>query len=58
MKIQIKIVPPGSVPKPRLLKENDSPDPPSGPPGGRGDKNKIKNILKYSWAEFGLLQAI
>ena len=20
-----------------------------GPPGGRGDKNKIKSVLKYSW---------
>ena len=41
---------PGSGPKPRLLKENDSPDPPSGPPGEGGDKKQIKSVLKYSWA--------
>ncbi len=28
----------------------DSPGLP-GPPGGRGDKNKIKNVLGYSWDE-------
>ncbi len=35
--IKLKLnLPPGSGPKPRTLGENDSPDPPSGPPGGGG----------------------
>ncbi len=42
---------PESSQNPRSPKENDSPDPPPDPPGGRGDKNKIKNVLKYSWED-------
>ncbi len=34
-KLEINL-PPGSGPKPRFLKETDSPDPPSGPTGGGG----------------------
>ena len=49
LELKLKSSLPGIGPKLRLLKENDSPDLPSGPPGGRGDKNKIKNVLKYSW---------
>jgi hypothetical protein len=33
----------------RSPQENGSPDPPSGPPGGRGDKNKFKSTQKCSW---------
>ncbi len=54
VKIEIKIqaLPPGPGPKPRLLKDNDSPDPPSGPPaGGEGDKENIKSVLEHSWEE-------
>ncbi len=51
-KLQLKL-PPGSGPKPRPLRENDSPDPPWGPSKGRGDRNKIENVLKCSWAEGG-----
>ncbi len=43
------MTPTGSGPKPRLLKENGSRDPPTGPPGGRGGKNKLKSVFKYSW---------
>ncbi len=38
------------TPRIRLLKENDSTNPPSGPPRGKGGGNhKLKNILLYSW---------
>ncbi len=47
--IKIEIPHPGSGPNPGLLKEKDSPDPPPGPPGGEGGKNKLTNVLKYSW---------
>jgi hypothetical protein len=30
--------------------EDDNPDPPPDP-WGRGDKNKIESVLKYSWDE-------
>ena len=39
---------PESAQNPRSPWENDSPDPRPDPPGGRGDKNKIKSVLKYS----------
>ena len=42
MKIEIQSSP-GSGPKALLLKEHESPDPPSGPPGRGGVKNKLKN---------------
>jgi hypothetical protein len=52
IKVEIKL-PPGSGPKSsqhhRLPKENGSPDPPPDPPGGRGDRKKLKSVLKYSW---------
>jgi hypothetical protein len=47
--MKIKITTPRSGPKPWLLKENESPDRPSGLHGGGGDKHKIKSILEYNW---------
>ncbi len=40
IKISIKIIPPGSGLKPKLLKDNDGLDPPSGPRGEGQGKNK------------------
>ncbi len=45
VKIQVKITPSGSGPNPRILKDNDSPDPPSGPPGGGGQGTNNKRPL-------------
>ncbi len=42
-------IPPDPAPKPGFLTEHDSPDSPLGP-RGRGDKNKIKGVLKNNWA--------
>ncbi len=51
IKFEIKISHPGSSPKPRLPRENDSPDPPSGPPEGRGAQEQKQNRPYFSWGE-------
>jgi hypothetical protein len=45
VKIKIKITTPRSSPKPRPLKENGIPDPPSGPSGGRGGTRKKQKVV-------------
>jgi hypothetical protein len=47
--MKIKMAPPGSGPKPQLLKENDSPDPPRDPPKGGGDKERKKQNGIQLW---------
>ncbi len=53
IKITSMLLTPGSGPESaqrlRSHYEHESPDPPLDPPGGRGDKTKIKNVLTYSW---------
>ncbi len=46
VKIKIEIIPPGSGPKHRLLKESESPDPPPGPPGGGNVGGEAPHIFE------------
>ncbi len=55
IKIEIKLPPrirAGIGPKPSISSEKWQPGPFPGPPGGRGDKSKVKSALKYNWVYF------